>query len=380
MTTTAAHARHTESATIGAIGAMSGTSGDGVDLAYVETDGVKTVRRRARFFLPFAVEETAAILAAAERIAAAGQVDRDDPAVRRAEEIVTLRHEEALAAFAAEARIDMSAVSVIGMHGQTLFHDPRRGVSLQVGDPRRLAARFGVPVASNFRLADILDGGEGAPLAPIYHRMLIGEDDLPSVVVNIGGVTNITWLGSDGSVLGFDTGAGNGALDRFVRDRTDRSFDEDGALSAEGTPDLSVLASLMDDAYYAAPPPKSLDRSTVLASLPDRIGAEDGAATLVAFVAAGLEAALRHLPDGGRQVRRWIVAGGGRRNPSILAAMRARLPGDVVPIEAIGHDGDMIEAELFAVLGARRMLGISSSMLRPGGGTAEVLLGDLVRP
>ncbi len=370
----------TASGAILAIGAMTGTSADGVDLALVETDGLARPSPRGGFFLPFEPAETAAILAAAERLADIREARIDDPLVAEAARIVTARHLEALAAFARQSGFDMAEVAVVGMHGQTLFHDPAQRVSLQVGDAAAVAARCGVPVASNFRMADVASGGQGAPLAPIYHRLLAGGEGLPSVVVNIGGVTNITWLGEGGEVIGFDTGAGNGALDRFIRARSAERFDRDGRISAEGRVDRALLARLMESGYYAAPPPKSLDRSEVLPSLPDTIGLEDGAATLVAFVAEGLAAALPHLPDSGRGVRRWIVSGGGRLNPSILAAMRARLPGEVVAIEDLGHDGDLVEAELFALLGVRRLKGIASTMPRPGGGRAEVLLGDLVRP
>lgn len=377
---TASADRKTDGPVRRAIGAMTGTSGDGVDLALVETDGISSIRPVASYFLPFEPRESAAILAAAERLSEIRSGDRGDPLAVEAGRIVTRRHADALAAFASEAGFRFSEIDVIGMHGQTLFHDPARGVTLQVGEAHALATRFGVPVASNFRMADVRAGGQGAPLAPIYHRMLVGADGLPAVVVNIGGVSNITWLGADGAVIGFDTGAGNGALDRFVRSRTGQPFDRDGRLAAAGEVDGELLARLMRSDYYAAPPPKSLDRSEVLPDLPADMPLETGAATLAAFVAAGLEAALAHLPGRGADVRRWIVAGGGRRNPAILAAMRARLPGEVVPVETLGHDGDMIEAELFALLGVRRLSGIPSAMPRPGGRSVELLLGDLAGP
>ena len=249
---------------------------------------------------------------------------------------------------------------LIGFHGQTILHQPDRRRTWQVGDAGELARRTGIPVAHDFRSADVAAGGQGAPLAPVYHAALARDVAKPLAVLNIGGVANVTWIGADGELVAFDTGPGNGPLDDWIARRTGAAFDRDGAIARSGRVDPAVLNRLLADPYFSRPPPKSLDRLDFAASLAasrlEDLSPADGAATLVAFTAAAVR--LAPLPA---TPLRWLVTGGGRHNPAIMAALRDRLGVPVDPVEALGWDGDAIEAQCFGFLAARTRAGLPIS-------------------
>jgi anhydro-N-acetylmuramic acid kinase len=239
-----------------------------------------------------------------------------------------------------------------------------------------------VPVAYDFRTADVAAGGEGAPLAPIYHlaRARASGLEAPLAVLNIGGVANVTWIGprggSDG-LLAFDTGPGNGPLDDWVARHSGQAFDRDGVLARSGTVDASVLGRLMADLYFSRPAPKSLDRldfsRSLAASGVDVLSPADGAATLVAFTAASVAAS--RFPSTPRQ---WLVTGGGRRNPAIMAALRTALGVKVEPVETVGWDGDALEAQCFGFLAARVARGLPLSFPGTTGVAAPMPGGRIV--
>ncbi len=215
-------------------------------------------------------------------------------------------------------------------------------------------------MAHDFRSADVAAGGQGAPLAPVYHAALARDAAKPLAVLNIGGVANVTWIGADGELIAFDTGPGNGPLDDWIVRRAGAAFDRDGALARSGRVDAAVLDRLLADPYFARPAPKSLDRLDFAASLAasglERLSPPDGAATLVAFTAAAVAAAPLPAPP-----LRWLVTGGGRHNPAIMAALRARLGVPVDPVEALGWNGDALEAQCFGFLAARIHAGLPIS-------------------
>ena len=336
-----------------AIGLMSGTSLDGIDVALIETDGERVAR-----FGPFRTVEYAAgdrdVLrqALAE---AAKLTDRDarSRVLAKAEALVTLRHAEAVEGFLGEQGIDRDAVDLVGFHGQTVFHDPARRLTVQLGDGAALAERLRIPVAWDFRAADVAAGGEGAPLAPVYHRALAETAGLegPVAFLNVGGVANVTWIGRDGELLAFDTGPGNALLDDWVSKHADMPFDRDGRLAARGTPSADILGQFLAHSYFSRTPPKSLDRNSFSASALAGMTASDGAATLVQFTARAVAASLAHSPE---PPSAWYVCGGGRRNPEIMRVLAEALaPVPVRAVEALGFDGDAIEAQAFAFLAVR---------------------------
>ena len=209
-----------------------------------------------------------------------------------------------------------------------------------------------MPVAHDFRSADIAAGGQGAPLAPVYHAALAANLPKPLAVLNIGGVANVTLIGRGGEILAFDTGPGNGPLDDWCARHTGQPFDTDGALARSGRADQAVLARLLADPYFAAPAPKSLDRldfgRALAASGLDRLSASDGAATLAAFTIRSIAAARFPEPPA-----RWLVCGGGRHNPVLMDGLRRTLGVAVEPVESEGWDGDALEAQCFGFLAAR---------------------------
>jgi len=332
------------------IGLMSGTSLDGVDAAWLETDGERIGRRGLTLTLPYDDRLRADLRRILDL---AATLAPNDQRLKSAIARLTDYHVQAVQALAEPANL-------IGFHGQTILHQPDRRRTWQIGDATELARRTGLPVACDFRSADVAAGGQGAPLAPVYHAALARDLPKPLAVLNIGGVANVTWIGADGALVAFDTGPGNGPLDDWVARHTGAAFDRDGALAAAGHPDTAVLTRLLGHPYFTRPAPKSLDRldfATALAAAGlDELSAADGAATLVAFTAGAVAAA--PLPE---PPRRWLVCGGGRRNPAIMAALRQALGAPVDAVEAVGWDGDALEAQCFGFLAARAVAGLPLS-------------------
>lgn len=350
-----------------ALGTMSGTSRDGVDVAFVRTDGERWVETGPFASFPYDAGFR-------NRLAEAISGAADMAAVERE---LTVRHAEAVNRFLLETGIAGEAVGVIGFHGHTVLHDPGHRRTRQIGDGAALAMLTGRHVVCDFRSADVAAGGEGAPFAPLYHRARAAGLERPMAVLNLGGVANVTWLGAEEEVIAFDTGPGNALIDDIVRRRAGLWYDRDGALAAAGRADPSVLEALLDHRYFERPPPKSLDRDEFGVSTVDALEIEDAAATLTAFTAASVERALDHLPA---PPRRWLACGGGRRNAALMAALRERLPGPVDPVEVVGWNGDAIEAEAFAYLAVRAMKGLPLSLPSTTGVPAPMPGGRLVSP
>lgn len=350
------------------IGLMSGTSLDGVDAAWLETDGEHVGALGPALTLPYDDRLRAdlrRILDAAPGLAP------DDRRLKSAEARLTEYHVRAVAALG-------RAAELIGFHGQTILHQPDRRRTWQIGDAAMLAWRTAVPVACDFRLADVAAGGQGAPLAPVFHAALARALPRPLAVLNIGGVANVTWIGPGGELVAFDTGPGNGPLDDWAARHTGARFDADGALARAGAVDQTVLGRLLAHPYFARSAPKSLDRLDFAAALAASglaaLSPADGAATLVAFTAGAV--ALAPLPE---PPRRWLVGGGGRRNPAILDTLRQRLGVPVDPVEAAGWDGDMLEAQCFGFLAARAAAGLPISFPGTTGVPAPMTGGRIVQ-
>lgn len=352
-----------------AIGLMSGTSLDGVDAAWIATDGVRIAQCGERLTLPYSATLRRALRAILER--AAG-LDPADPDLTRLSAMLTERHLAAVKAIGAKA-------DVIGLHGQTILHRPEIGKTWQIGDAAWLAEQTGLPVVYDFRSADVAAGGEGAPLAPVFHAALAAGFATPLAVLNIGGIANVTWIGPDGALVAFDTGPGNGLLDDWVSARTGKPFDANGVLAARGHVHRDVLARLLAAPYFDRAPPKSLDRLELSVAAKgsglERLSAADGAATLACFTA---EAAAR-APLPARPLR-WLVAGGGRHNPAIMAALGARLRAPVAPVEDVGWDGDALEAQCFGFLAARVLAGLPLSFPGTTGVPRPQTGGRVARP
>jgi len=353
-----------------AMGLMCGTSMDGVDAALIETDGHRVTGFGPTLALSPAYNARARRLLAETGTAIADALESggapDPVLLAEADATVDAIHLAAVTALA--ARSDR-APDIVGYHGQTLFHAPERGLTHQAGNGAWLAAAAGLPVLWDFRSADIAAGGEGAPLAPFFHWALarhIGAET-PVAFLNIGGVANVTWVDpaaeapeAPGALVAFDTGPGNALIDDWVSARAGVAHDAGGGLAGAGTVHARLLASNAAAAYIARRGPKSLDRNAfqaVLAAV-EPLSAQDGAATLTGFTADCVAAALAHLPA---PPTRWLVCGGGRNNTTMMAMLASRLHAPVDPVEAVGLDGDMLEAQAFAYLAVRGLRGLALS-------------------
>jgi len=352
-----------------AIGLMSGTSLDGVDAAWIETDGIAIASLGKSLTLPYDPSLRSALRAL---IARAEALAPDDPELLRLTTALTAAHATAAAAIGTRAE-------VIGMHGQTILHRPDQGRTWQIGDAAWLAEQTGIPVVHDFRSADISAGGEGAPLAPIFHAALAAPLERPLAVLNIGGVANVTWIGPDERLVAFDTGPGNGPLDDWVQRKTGQPFDADGALASAGQPNRAILEHLLAHPYFARPWPKSLDRLSFSAWIAqsglDALAIADGAATLAAFTAGAVARAPLPAPP-----LCWLVTGGGRRNQAIMQALRHAVHAPVVPVEAVGWDGDALEAQCFGFLAVRALAGLPLSFPETTGVAAPMPGGRLAHP
>ncbi len=362
-----------------AIGLMSGTSQDGVDVALIETDGEAVTRFGQTAYRPYSKDERALLRSAAA--AATNLTDRTarPGVIAEAEQRLNAAHAEAVETFLAANGVAADAVTVIGFHGQTVLQRPERGLT---GDGSLLAARLGVPVVYDFRAADVAAGGQGAPLAPVFHRALVRRLDVapPVAVLNIGGVANVTFIDGE-DLIACDTGPGNALLDDFLRLRTGKLLDTDGRAAAAGVVDETAVARVLAHPFFGKPPPKSLDRNDfrgwVGAALDDR-SVEDRAATLTALTA---EAVARILPLLPRAPKTWIVAGGGARNPTLMRMLRERLaPARVETGHEAGWSIDSLEAQAVAYLAVRSIRGLPLTLPATTGAPRPLTGGVLARP
>jgi anhydro-N-acetylmuramic acid kinase len=357
-----------------AIGLMSGTSLDGIDVAYVETDGEDTVTRGPALTFPYDSSMRRLLVTA---IADARQLtsrDERPASLARAEHELTEHHAAAVTQFLQKSGIDRTSIDVVGFHGQTVLHRPAAGLTVQLGLGELLANFTRLPVVYDLRAADVAAGGQGAPLVPAYHRALTAKlPSRPIAIVNIGGVANVTWIGRNGNLIAFDTGPGNALLDDWMMRRAGTPFDEDGLTSSRGRVDDDIVRFYLSHGYFAQRPPKSLDRNAFFTDLVDHLSVDDGAATLAAFTAQAIAKARESMPE---EPELWIVSGGGRRNRTIMRMLAERVHHAVVPAEAAGMNGDSLEAEAWAYLAVRSVRGLPITF--PGTtGVGEPLSGGL---
>jgi anhydro-N-acetylmuramic acid kinase len=343
---------------IRAIGLMSGTSMDGIDVALIDSDGAEQAQRGPFATYPYAAAFKARLRAG---LAAAGElkVRHHRPASLSALEAeLTDLHARAVASFLQTHNLKPADIGVIGFHGHTVLHAPQQGLTVQLGDGFALARALKIDVVYDLRAADLAAGGQGAPLAPVYHGALLAPQRKPVVIVNIGGVANVTWIGPAGELLAFDTGPGNAMLDDWMQRRQGRHRDDDGRLAGVGRVDDQLVLEYLRHAFFAAPPPKSLDRNAFPLERVEGLSDADGAATLCAFAAASMAGARAHFPT---PPRLWVVSGGGRHNKTLMAMLAGRVEARVVPAEAVGVDGDALEAEAWAYLALRSLKGLPIS-------------------
>jgi anhydro-N-acetylmuramic acid kinase len=363
-----------------AIGLMSGTSLDGVDVALIETDGKRVQAFGPSGYRPYTEGERSLLRQALTEAVHLPQRDARPGILREAERAVTIAHAEAVASFTAQNHITREDVDIVGFHGQTVLHRPAERMTVQIGDAAALAKAIHIPVMHDFRAADVAAGGQGAPFVPVYHRALAQSLDRegPMVVVNIGGVANITYIDGADTLIACDTGPGNALLDDYMIRTMGRPFDCEGRTAAQGAVDVAWVVRALEHPFFALPPPKSLDRNDFASLHLREMPPADGAATLTAFTA---EAIARIVPLLPKEPRSWIVAGGGARNLTMLRMLRERLsPATVEAADALGWSADAIEAQAFGFLAARGLKGLPLSYPATTGVPIPMTGGVIARP
>ena len=345
-----------------ALGLMSGTSMDGIDVALLRTDGADAVERGPFLFVPYPDSLRRRIergLEDARRIERRSERPGDLAALERE---VTDRHASAVEAFLAANGMATAEIDLVGFHGQTVLHRPERSLTVQIGEAGGLARALGLRVVADMRQLDVEAGGQGAPLVPVYHRALArAHADLAGqacvAFLNIGGISNVTLVGR--ALTAFDSGPGNALIDQWMRREAGLPFDDGGRIAGEGAADEAFVARMLDRPFFREPGPKSLDRNDF--ALPDdwRPELADGARTLARLTA---EAVAAHLPLLPERPDSWVVSGGGARNAAIMADLaRVLAPARVVSAAALGLSEEAMEAEAWAYLAVRVARGLPIS-------------------
>lgn len=373
-------------AVLRAIGLMSGTSMDGIDIALIETDGERRAQAGPSMFVPYeggfrqkieaALEDAKAITRRQERPGDLADLERE----------ITLRHVEAVRTFLSGPAGGQEPVDVIGFHGQTVLHRPQAGLTVQLGDGALLARGTGLPVVYDMRANDMVFGGQGAPLVPAYHATLARmlpepyARKFPVVFVNIGGISNITYVPEQGDPVAFDTGPGNALIDQWVAREGGVPFDADGRIGSEGSTVRAVVNRYLASPFFERSGPKSLDRDDFTLDHAAVLELSDGARTLAAVSAEAVLKSVGQLPQAPKL---WIVCGGGRKNPHIVADLRAgaqRLGAEAIVAEDAGLKGDFTEAEAWGFLAVRSLRGLPLTFPTTTGCREPVTGGVLARP
>lgn len=368
-----------------AIGTMSGTSMDGVDVALLETDGEAAIHAPEGAFLTLEYtrdERDLLFKAVAKALEIDSMAVLADPLIGDAAALVTARHAQALAKLM--DRIEQP-IDVIGFHGQTILHrpneeNPSQAFTLQLGDAQSLANLLGVPVVHDFRGDDVAAGGQGAPLAPLYHQALLASrTELPSVILNLGGIANITLVRNTepADLLACDVGPANVFMDDVMMERTGRPYDENGALAAFGSVSTAHIERFFDHPFFGQSGPKSLDRYSFPVPDVTELSTPDAMATLAAMTVGSVKRAVEALPVTPNGL---FVAGGGVGNQTIMRLLGEALPCSVAPLDSLGASADMMEAEAFAYLAARHLKDLPISYPSTTGVPAPTLGGRLATP
>jgi anhydro-N-acetylmuramic acid kinase len=331
------------------IGLMSGTSMDGIDAAFLKTDGLLHVEAGEAITVPYSEDLRQKL----SELVSSG-IDS-----KNVEEQITVKHAEVITQLLKKTNTPANEIDLIGFHGHTVFHSPARRMTLQIGDGELLAKLTGVDVVCDFRSNDVKQGGQGAPLVPLFHQAVASKLSKPLAILNLGGVANVTWLGHQDKLIAFDTGPGNALLDDLMAFRLGKKQDTGGNLALTGNVDQSSLSKFLSHSYFLEKAPKSLDRNEFDLTPISKLSIADGAATLCAFTAEAVAKSVVLLPE---PPKLWLVTGGGRYNLAVMRELTSRLGTEVKPVEDVGWDGDAIEAQAFGYLALRSLKGLPLSL------------------
>jgi anhydro-N-acetylmuramic acid kinase len=364
---------------LNAIGLMSGTSLDGVDVALIETDGENIEGFGPTGYRPYTPDEQELLRHALADASSLSDRNTRLGVLAEAEALVTRAHTEAVEEFVSSNKIQKNGITIVGFHGQTVLHRPHERLTVQIGDGSALAKHIAMPVVYDFRAADVAAGGEGAPLVPVYHRALARKlkAKQPLVIVNIGGVANATYLDGNADPIAFDTGPGNAPIDDLMRVRVGKKIDFDGKFAARGKIDEAIVKRVLKDSFFLKNPPKSLDRATFSDFSLESLSGEDAAATATAIVAASIAKAFDYFPKKPSTV---VVVGGGAKNPTLMSMLQSRIGMPITSAKDIGWQVDAIEAQAFAYLAVRTLKGLPLTFPTTTGVTKPLTGGVIVKP
>lgn len=333
---------------------MTGTSMDGIDISLVKTNGLDLLRFNQNYFYEYSINTKRYLLSLLNEDLTVIKSNKN-----KLDELITNEHCTALLKF------DNILIQsqYLAFHGQTIYHNASENISIQLGDGNQLGKRLKKDVIFDFRSNDINNGGEGAPLAPIYHQYLINHLNLtfPSCVLNIGGVANISfWDGKQ--LIGFDTGPGNGLMDSYIKLKTGYFFDRDGNLASQGKVRNEIIIEFLKNPYFNKKYPKSLDRNSfkhILDKIIDRdFDIYDSLATLAECTIVSISKAIQSLPHKPKNI---ILVGGGYKNNHLLRELKKRLNINFILQKDVNFSFDYVESEMMAFLGARTINNLPST-------------------
>ncbi|WP_159947927.1 anhydro-N-acetylmuramic acid kinase [Rhizobium sp. 18065] len=363
-----------------AIGLMSGTSMDGIDVALVRTDGEAVVERGPSLSVPYDSAFRARLKQGLEDAKTIAVRDERPGGLLPLERDLTLLHAKAVRLFVRRYGLRTDEMDVIGFHGQTVLHRPDQALTVQIGDGALLARETGIDVVFDMRANDMVHGGQGAPLVPIYHQALahhLPPEQWPVCFVNIGGISNLTYLDRDGAIIGFDSGPGNALIDQWVEAHAGIPYDEGGRIASEGRVLMPLAERYLANPFFTAPARRSLDRNDFVPPTGSEAELSDGARTLAYVSAAAIFKSAEHLPQ---RPKTCVVCGGGRLNRIImddLAQLGEQQGAKVLRAEEPGFDGDAMEAEAWAYLAVRSVKGLP--LTYPGTtGVSEPITGGVL--
>ena len=359
------------------IGLMSGSSHDGIDAALIRTDGYSKIEPVMAVTTPYIRdlrEKISDILNPRSQNSISIETR-----IKAVEDTITRAHVASVFELLSKTGLTPDKIHFIGMHGHTIDHEPAKGITRQIGDAQYLANECNIPVIADFRSADVKAGGQGAPLAPIYHFARADNLEKPLAVLNLGGVGNVTFIGEAGAIIAFDTGPANALIDDWVFKHTGQDFDTDGAMAQSGKVHQDLVTKWLNHPYFAKMGAKSLDRNEFDSCMKDVEGLspQDGAATLTALTVQSIAKSIDNLPTA---PKRWVVTGGGRKNVHLMTELLNHLDVDVDPVENVGWNGDALEAECFGYLAVRRFLGLPISFPTTTGAPHPMTGGEMFEP
>ncbi len=328
------------------IGLMSGTSLDGINASFVSTNGYQLQRYNINHMTKYKKETYNLLQKTIKEKSFEKNLDELNY-------LVTIDH---LGCLKKILKLISLNVDMIGFHGQTIFHSPKQK-SIQLGNPQLLADMTSIDVAFNFRNNDIINGGQGAPIAPIYHKLIVEQlmFDLPSCVVNIGGISNISFIDKN-TLIGFDTGTGNCLLDKYMQEKLDLPYDNKGLLGLEGISNQEFINFVLKDNFFKKKYPKSLDKLAfdkyyeIL--IKKNYSHKDNMSTLSYITAESIIKGIETLPKLPKKV---LIIGGGMHNRAIIKLLKQKYPEKIITGNEVNVNGEMIEAELMGFLAARSL-------------------------